>query len=160
MIYFILGVISGSLTFLLPISANCRPPPHQSILCIFHFSLFLTKCIILEMCLVFLVSLPFLAMHIADLLSKTIKGAYSVTMSGSLFNNSWTNILKCSKLIPAVHAALYSLSALDWATGPETCGPIDHGTHVPGPVAQSRAEIEYNKACTSVMAFGCWFINC
>ena len=25
-------------------------------------------------------------------------------------------------------------------------GPIDHGTHVPGPVAQSSAESEYNAA--------------
>ena len=32
-------------------------------------------------------------------------------------------------------------------------GPIDHGTHVPGPVAQSSAESEYNSACTEVMAF-------
>ena len=31
-------------------------------------------------------------------------------------------------------------------------GPIDHGTHVPGPVAQSSAESEYNAACTSGMA--------
>ena len=31
-------------------------------------------------------------------------------------------------------------------------GPIDHGTHVPGPVAQSSAEIEYNAACTAGMA--------
>ena len=31
-------------------------------------------------------------------------------------------------------------------------GPIDHGTPVPVPVAQSSAEIEYNSACTSVMA--------
>ena len=30
-------------------------------------------------------------------------------------------------------------------------GPIDHGTHVPGPVAQSSVEIEYNSACTSEM---------
>ena len=30
--------------------------------------------------------------------------------------------------------------------------PIDHGTHVPGPVAQSSAEIEYNSACTAGMA--------
>ena len=28
-------------------------------------------------------------------------------------------------------------------------GPIDHGTHVPGPVAQSSAESEYNAACTA-----------
>ena len=31
-------------------------------------------------------------------------------------------------------------------------GPIDHGTHVPGPVAQSGAESEYNAACTAVIA--------
>ena len=31
-------------------------------------------------------------------------------------------------------------------------GPIDHDTHVPGPVAQSSAESEYNEACTSGMA--------
>ena len=30
-------------------------------------------------------------------------------------------------------------------------GPIDHGTHVPGPVAQSSAESEYNSACTAGM---------
>ena len=31
-------------------------------------------------------------------------------------------------------------------------GPIDHGTHVPGPVSQSSAESEYNVACTAGMA--------
>ena len=31
-------------------------------------------------------------------------------------------------------------------------GPIDHGTHVPGPVYQSSAESDYNEACTSGMA--------
>ena len=30
--------------------------------------------------------------------------------------------------------------------------PIDHGTHVPGPVAKSSAESEYNSACTAGMA--------
>ena len=52
------------------------------------WSPFLTKCIHLEICLVCLVYLPFLAMHMADLLSKTIKGASFGTMSGSSFNNS------------------------------------------------------------------------
>ena len=61
-----------------------------------------------------------------------------------------------------MHAALYSLSALDCATstGRSTGayiifyqgGPIDHGTHVPGPVAQSSAESDYNAACTAGMA--------
>ena len=31
-------------------------------------------------------------------------------------------------------------------------GPIDHGTHVPGPVAQSIAESDYNASCTAGMA--------
>ena len=31
-------------------------------------------------------------------------------------------------------------------------GPIYHGTHVPGPVAQSGAQSEYNVACTAEMA--------
>ena len=31
-------------------------------------------------------------------------------------------------------------------------GPIDHGTHVTGPVAQSSAESEYNSECTAEMA--------
>ena len=30
-------------------------------------------------------------------------------------------------------------------------GPIDHGTHVPGPVAQYSTESEYNAACTAGM---------
>ena len=28
-------------------------------------------------------------------------------------------------------------------------GPIEYGTHVPGPVSQSSAESEYNASCTS-----------
>ena len=31
-------------------------------------------------------------------------------------------------------------------------GPIEHSTHVPGPVAQSSAESEYNAECTAGMA--------
>ena len=30
-------------------------------------------------------------------------------------------------------------------------GPIDHVTHVPGPVSQSSPESDYNAACTSGM---------
>ena len=30
-------------------------------------------------------------------------------------------------------------------------GPIEHDTHVPGPVSQSSAESEYNAACTAVI---------
>ena len=32
------------------------------------------------------------------------------------------------------------------------CGSVDHSTHVPGPVAQSSAENEYNASCTEGMA--------
>ena len=32
------------------------------------------------------------------------------------------------------------------------CGKIDHGTHVPGPVAKASAESEYNASCTTGMA--------
>ena len=40
-------------------------------------------------------------------------------------------------------------------------GPIRHGTHVPGPVAQYSVESEYNVACTSGMALAHFriFIN-
>ena len=44
-------------------------------------------------------------------------------------------------------------------------GSIDHGTHVPGPVAQSSTESEYNAACTAGMALAhfrvliCEFLN-
>ena len=31
------------------------------------------------------------------------------------------------------------------------CGPIEHGTHVSGPVYQSSAESDYNAACIVVM---------
>ena len=76
----------------MPISVNCRPHSHQSILCILHFSPFLTKCILLAMCLVCLIYLPLLAIHIEDLLSNTFKGDSSGTMSVYLFKNSWINM--------------------------------------------------------------------
>ena len=65
------------------------------------------------MCLVWLVSLTFLAIHTLDLLSHIIIGASFGTISGSLFKNSLIDILKCAKSIPTVHAELYSLSATD-----------------------------------------------
>ena len=58
---------------------------------------------------------------------------------------------------------LVAFSDSNWQDFPETGrsigayiifyqgGKIDHGTHVPGPVAQSSAEIEYNVACTAGM---------
>ena len=59
---------------------------------------------------------------------------------------------------------LVAFSDFSWQDCPDTgrstgayilfyqCGPIEHGTHVPGPVAQSSAESEYNTACTAGMA--------
>ena len=73
------------------------------------------------MCRVCLVSLPFLAIQISDLLSNIIRGDSSGTMYGSLLKNSWINIMKCAKAIPTVHAALYSISELDRETGSGTC---------------------------------------
>ena len=78
-----------------------------------HFVRYGEKCNLLAICMLCLVSLPVLAMHIEDLPSKTIKGASYGNMSGSYFSNSRINILKCAKAIPAMHAALYSLSPLD-----------------------------------------------
>ena len=35
-------------------------------------------------------------------------------------------------------------------------GPIDYGTHVPGTVAKSSAESDYNSACTAIIALACF----
>ena len=70
------------------------------------------------MCLVCLVSLPFLAMHI---------------------DSSWKD---CPDTGRSTGAYIIFYQG----------GPIDHGTHVPVPVAQSSVESEYNAACTEVMA--------
>ena len=121
--FFILGVILCSPKFLVSMSANCRPPSHQSILWIFQFYPFLTKCTLLAICLVCLVSLPFLSIQTADLLSNIVRGASYGTTYESLFKNSWIYILKCAKVIPEVHAALYQISAPDWSTGPVTGVP-------------------------------------
>ena len=113
MIYIILGFELLSPIFLVAISTNCRPASHQSILCILDFSPFLTKCTVLEMCIICLVSLSLLAIHIADLISNIIRCASSISIYGSFFYNSFINILIFSKAISVVQAALYSLSELD-----------------------------------------------
>ena len=59
----------------------------------------------------------------AACMDNIIRGSSYGTISGFLFKNSWINILKCDKAIPAVHSELYSMSALDWETGPGTCVP-------------------------------------
>ena len=52
-------------------------------------------------------------------------------------------------LKPFLQCMLYYTHFLYWIV---QGGPIDHGTHVPGPLAQSSAESDYNAACTARMA--------
>ena len=73
-----------------------------------------------------------------------------------------TDILRQAKIKTRNNSMAFSDSS--WQDCPDTGrstgayiiyyqgGPIDHGTNVPGPVAQSSAESEYNAACTAVMA--------
>ena len=70
-----------------------------------------------------------------------------------------TDILRQSSIKTKNH--LMNFSDSSWQDYPETGrsigayilfykgGPIDNGTHVPGPVAQSSSESEYNGACTA-----------
>ena len=118
--YHNIGFNSYSLTVLVKKFDSCRPPSHHTVLCSLHSSSFITKWILLSMCLVRLVYLQFLAMHIADLLSNITRGDCYVTTYVSLFRKSLFGILKCYRSIPELHATLYSLLSLDWATGPGT----------------------------------------
>ena len=73
-----------------------------------------------------------------------------------------TDLLRQANIKTKNHLMAFSDSS--WQDCPDTgrstgayiifhqAGPIDHGTHVSGPVAQSSAESEYNAACTSGMA--------
>ena len=73
-----------------------------------------------------------------------------------------TDLLRQANIKTKNH--LMDFSGSSWQDCPDTgrstgayiifyqCGPIDHGTHVPGPVAQSSAESDYNSACTAGMA--------
>ena len=73
-----------------------------------------------------------------------------------------TDILRQANIITKNHLMAFSDSS--WQDCPDTgrstgaCiifyqgGPIDHGTHVTGSVAQSSTESEYNAACTAGMA--------
>ena len=102
-------------------SVSFRPPSHHTVLWKLHYSPFLTKCIILEMCLVCLMYLPFFTTNIPGLTSNIIRGACYETTPGSLFNNSWFIIPIWARAITAVNDPLYSISELYWATGPGTC---------------------------------------
>ena len=83
-----------------------------------------TKCILLEICLVCMVSLPFLNIHADTYYPIQSEEIPLELYLDPFFNISWIKIIKCDKAIPAVHAALYSLSALDYATGTGTCVPL------------------------------------
>ena len=78
-------------------------------------------------------------------------------------NDAWvTDLLRQANIKTKNH--LLDFSDSSWQDYPDTGistgaytifylgGPIDHGTHVPVPVAQSSAESEYNSACTAGMA--------
>ena len=58
------------------------------------------------MCLVCLVSLPFLYIHISDFLSNIKRGACYGTTYGYSFISSLFIIMKCDKAIPKVQAVL------------------------------------------------------
>ena len=119
--YHNLGLNSSCLPFLVLMSTNVRPISHHTFLCIFHYSPFITKRILLETCMVCLVSLPLLSRHKDDLLSNIMRGYCSGITSESLFMISFFIILKCARDIPALHDVLYLLSVLDLATGPKIC---------------------------------------
>ena len=73
-----------------------------------------------------------------------------------------TDLLRQANIKTKNHLMIFSDSS--WQDCPDTGrskgayiifyqdGPIDHGTHVPGPVDQSSGESEYTSACTSGMA--------
>ena len=109
------------LTFLVPMYASWRPPLRHTALCRFYSSEFLTKWILLLICMVCFVSLPFLAIHTYDLIFNTKRSFFHGTTSRHLFRKSLFIILKCYISITTVHAALYSLSELYWETGTGTC---------------------------------------
>ena len=108
-------------------SDSWRPPSDHTVLCKLHFSQFLTKWILLEICLLCLMYLPFLATQIDYLSSNIMRGACYGTIYRPLFHNLLFSILKWDRAIPAVYAALYSLSALDWEIVPGTCGQLSSG---------------------------------
>ena len=73
-----------------------------------------------------------------------------------------TDLLREANIKTNNHLMAFSDSS--WKDGPDAGrsagayiifyqgGPIDYVTHVPGPVAQSSAESEYNAACTAGMS--------
>ena len=68
--------------------SNFRHPSHHTFLCRLHSSPFITKWILLEMCLVCLVYLPFLDIHTSYLISNIMRGTYYGTTYEYLFISS------------------------------------------------------------------------
>ena len=89
--------------------------------------------------------------------NKTLSLKYYADLNDALV----TDLLRQANIRTKNHLMAFSDSS--WQDCPDTGrskgayiifyqgGPIDHGKHVPGPVAQSSAEIEYNIACTAGM---------
>ena len=87
----------------------------------FHSSPFLTKWVLLEICLVCLMSLQLFSIHKSDFLSNIMRWARFGITSAPLFRNLLFSILKCARAATAMYDVLYSLSALYLETGPGTC---------------------------------------
>ena len=89
--------------------------------------------------------------------NKTLGLKYYADMNGEPV----TDLLRQANIKTKNH--LMDFSDSSWEDCPDTGrstganiifyqgGPIEHGTHVPGPVAQSSAESECNAACTEGM---------
>ena len=116
-----LGFNSYSLTSLVPIYDSWRPPSQHTVLCRLYYSPFITRWIFMSVCLVCLISLPFLDIHTSELISNITRGAFSGTTYVFLFISSLFRILKCAKTTSSVHDELYSLLALHCKTGTGSC---------------------------------------
>ena len=101
-----------SLKFFVPISSSFRSRSHHTALCKFHASPFLTKYILLIICLVCLVSLTLSAIHKSDLLSNIIKcacsGTTNIIFSKTYYLASW------SFLEPFLQCMLHCTSFWDY----------------------------------------------
>ena len=80
---------SYSLTFLVTMSDNCIPPSHHTVLCKIHSLQFLTKWILLEICIVCFVYLPLLSTYTDYLISNITRSDCYGTTSGYLFIRSF-----------------------------------------------------------------------
>ena len=115
-----------SLTFVVPIYTNFIPPSHHTVLWKFLFLIYYKVYSSVNLSSVFGL-LTIISVNIADMLSNKTRGACYVTIFGYLFINSLLIIRECDRSVTAVHAALYSVSALDWENVPVTCVRLSTG---------------------------------